>query len=59
MELDCFFEFHQKLTQSPKMTVDFTVDTFGRGWDGVQKTKKFYFAGRKINFMWNSRHVYF
>lgn len=31
MELDSFFEFHQKLTQSPKVFIDFTEDIFGQG----------------------------
>lgn len=48
MELNCFFEFHQKLTQSPKIFVDFTVDTFGRVWGGVQETEKVLFC-RKEN----------
>lgn len=48
MELNCFFEFHQKLTQSPKIFLDFTVDTFGRVWGGVQETEKVLFC-RKEN----------
>ena len=47
-ELDSFFEFHQKLTQSPKIFIDFTEDIFGRGVGGVQETEKVLFC-KKAN----------